>query len=128
MLIADDDLWLREMLTLLLADEGLRPVEASTGPETVHVAREEQPDVILLDIGLPGKSGFRVLEDLRKRPTTKDIPVMLLSGRMNLVETGHARDAEAAFHKPLDFSAFLSKVREMTDEGEPAPRARMRDR
>jgi DNA-binding response OmpR family regulator len=127
-LIADDDLWLREMLTLLLADEGLRPVEARTGPETVHVAREEQPDIILLDIGLPGKSGFRVLQDLRKRATTRDIPVMLLSGQMNLVETGHARDAEAAFHKPLDFSAFLRKVREMTDDVEPATRARVRAR
>jgi len=113
-LIADDDLWMRDMLTILLTDEGLHPIEASSGPETLHVAREQHPDVILLDIGLPGKSGLRVLEDLRKRSSTCDIPVMLLSGQINLIETGHARDAEAAFHKPLDFSAFLNKVHEIT--------------
>jgi two-component system phosphate regulon response regulator PhoB len=113
-LIADDDLWLRDMLSILLSDEGLRPIEASSGPETLHVAGEQHPDVILLDVGLPGKSGLRVLEDLRKRSATRDIPVMLLTGQFNLVETGHAHDAEGAFHKPLDFSAFLNKVREVT--------------
>ena len=113
-LIADDDLWLRDMLTILLTDEGLRPIEARSGPEALTVAREQNPDAILLDVGLPGKSGFRVLEDLRKRPSTRDIPVLLLSGQINLIESGHARDAEAAFHKPLDFSAFLNKVHEIT--------------
>jgi len=113
-LIADDDLWMRDMLALLLEDEGLHPIEASSGPETVHVASEQHPDVILLDVNLPGKSGFRVLEDLRKDSSTREIPVMLLSGKVNLNEGGHAREAEAAFHKPLDFSKFLNKVREVT--------------
>jgi DNA-binding response OmpR family regulator len=113
-LIADDDFWLRDMLSILLTDEGLRPIEASNGHETLQVAREQHPDVILLDIGLPGKSGLRVLEDLRKQSTTRDIPVMLLTGQFNLIESGHARDAEAALHKPLDFVAFLNKVHEIT--------------
>jgi DNA-binding response OmpR family regulator len=111
-LIADDDTWLREMLTSLLADEGFCALEARTGPETVQVARELQPDVILLDVGLPGRSGFHVLEDLRKASSTRGIPVVLVSGEINLVESGHAHDAQAALHKPLDFSAFLAKVHE----------------
>jgi DNA-binding response OmpR family regulator len=115
-LIADDDLWMRDMLTLLLEDEGLHPIEASSGPETVHVASEQHPDVILLDISLPGKSGFRVLEDLRRQSSTREIPVMLLSGKVDLHEGGHAREAEAAFHKPLDFSKFLKKVHEVTQD------------
>jgi len=113
-LIADDDLWMRDMLALLLEDEGLHSIEASSGPETVHVAIEQHPDVILLDVGLPGKSGFRVLEDLRKRSSTREIPVMLVSGQIDLNEGGRAREAEAAFHKPLDFTKFLTKVREVT--------------
>jgi DNA-binding response OmpR family regulator len=113
-LIADDDVWLRDMLTFLLADEGLRPIEASSGTETLDLACEQQPDIILLDVGLPGKSGLRVLEDLRKRSSTREIPVLLVSGQINLVESGHAHDAEAAFHKPLDFAAFLKKVHELT--------------
>ena len=113
-LIADDDAWLREMLSCLLADEGFRPIEATTGTETVHVARQRVPDAILLDIGLPGRSGFQVLEDLRSRTSTCDIPVLLISGEINLLDTGYARDANAAFHKPLDFSAFLAKLHETT--------------
>jgi DNA-binding response OmpR family regulator len=115
-LIADDDLWMRDMLALLLEDEGLHSIEASSGPETVHLANEQHPDVILLDVGLPGKSGFRVLEDLRKHSSTREIPVMLLSGQVDLNEGGHAREAEAAFHKPLDFSKFLTRVHEVTRE------------
>jgi DNA-binding response OmpR family regulator len=113
-LIADDDVWMREMLTMLLADEGYRPLEAGSGPETVDVARERQPDIIVLDVCLPGRSGLSVLEDLRQQTSTRDIPVLLMSGAINLRETGHMSDADGAFHKPLDFSAFLAKVEETT--------------
>jgi DNA-binding response OmpR family regulator len=118
-LIADDDGWLREMLTLLLVDEGFCPLEARSGPETVRLAAELKPDVILLDVDLPGRSGFSVLSDLRKASATRDIPVMLVSGEVNIFETGHAGEANATFHKPLDFSAFLNKVHEATSD-EPA--------
>src|SRR4051812_35390574 len=113
-LIADDDAWLREMLTVLLVDEGFCALEARTGPQTVQLACDEKPDVILLDVGLPGRSGLQVLADLRKTSTTRDIPVMLVSGEIDLFESGHAHDANATFHKPLDFAAFLSKIHEAT--------------
>ena len=116
-LIADDDVWLRDMLGFLLVDEGFSPIEASTGPDVVKVARQQKPDVILLDVGLPGRCGLVVLEELRKDASTCEIPVVLVSGQINLVETGHAYDTQAAFHKPLDFSAFLSKVHEITGTG-----------
>src|SRR4029453_4991776 len=83
-LIADDDVWMREMLTLLLMDEGYRLLEAGTGRETVEVARERQPDIILLDVCMPGRSGLRVLADLRQQTSTRDIPVLLMSGAINL--------------------------------------------
>ena len=113
-LIADDDAWLREMLTSLLVDEGFCPVEARTGPETIQLACELKPDVILLDIDLPGRSGLHVLEDLRRANATRDIPVMLVSGEINIFDSGHAHDANATFHKPIDFLAFLSKIHEAT--------------
>jgi twitching motility two-component system response regulator PilH len=112
-LIAEDDDWMREMLGLLLADEGLTPVEARSGPETVAVAREQCPDVIVLDVGLPGRSGFEVLAQLRKGSATRDTPVLLVSGNINIHESGHAFEAEAVFHKPLDFREFLDKLREL---------------
>jgi two-component system, OmpR family, response regulator len=112
-LIAEDDDWLRELLGFLLADEGLTPVEASSGPETLSVAREQRPNVIVLDVGLPGRSGFDVLAELRDVSSTRDTPVLLVSGQTNIHESGHAFDADGVFHKPLDFAAFLEKVREL---------------
>lgn len=109
-LIADDDAWLREMLGFLLADEGLSPIEASNGPETVEVARQQQPDVIVLDVGLPGRSGFEVLTELREHGSTRQTPVVLISGSTDIYQSGHAFEAEAVFHKPLDFAVFLDKV------------------
>lgn len=114
MLIADDDDWLREVLMALLSDEGYRPLGARNGPETLNLARDRNPDVILLDVALPGTSGLHVLEDLRRRNATRDIPVMLVSGEVDLLETGRLHDVDGAFHKPLDFGAFLSKVHEAT--------------
>jgi CheY-like chemotaxis protein len=112
-LIADDDGWVRDVLTVLLADEGLRPVEASSGPETVELARQQHPDVILLDVALPGRSGLQVLQDLREGDATRNIPVMLVSGEVDLLATGLYHNAAATFHKPLDFGAFLAKVHEV---------------
>jgi DNA-binding response OmpR family regulator len=112
-LIAEDDGWMREMLGLLLADEGLTPVEASSGPETVELARDQCPDIIVLDVGLPGQSGFDVLAELREAPSTHDTPVLLVSGRINIHESGHAFEADGVFHKPLDFGQFLDKVHEL---------------
>jgi DNA-binding response OmpR family regulator len=112
-LIAEDDDWMREMLGFLLADEGLTTVEARSGPETVAVAREQSPDVIVLDIGLPSRSGFEVLAELREASATRDTPVLLVSGKTNIHESGHAFEADAVFHKPLDFAEFLEKVRQL---------------
>jgi twitching motility two-component system response regulator PilH len=109
-----DHTWMREMLGLLLADEGLRPVEASSGPETVAVARQECPDVIVLDVGLPGLSGFDVLAELRDGPSTHNTPVLLVSGSTNIHESGHAFEADGVFHKPLDFGQFLDRLHELT--------------
>ena len=115
-LIAEDDDWMREMLGLLLAEEGLCPVEARNGSETVEVASQEKPDVIVLDVGLPDESGFDVLAELRAGSSTRETPVFLMSGRTNINETGHALEVEAVFHKPLDFVAFLEKVRDAAQE------------
>jgi two-component system, OmpR family, response regulator len=112
-LIAEDDDWMREVLGLLLADEGLTPVEARSGPETITVAREECPDLIVLDVSLPGRSGFEVLAELREGRTTHATPVLLMSGNTNIHESGHAFEADAVLHKPLDFAEFLDKLRQL---------------
>ena len=78
LMIEDDLFWLK-----LYGDQftraGFEVVLASTGPEGVHQAILKHPDVILLDLMLPQKSGFEVLVDLRSNDAAKDIPVIILS-------------------------------------------------
>jgi CheY-like chemotaxis protein len=111
-LVVDDDAWLRPLLVELLADEGYRVMQAATGAEALECVRAERPDVVLLDVVLPRRSGLSVLDELRSRENTRGIQVVLVSGECDLFETGLARQATAALHKPLDFTAVLEQLAE----------------
>jgi CheY-like chemotaxis protein len=109
-LVVDDDAWLRPLLAELLVDEGYRVSEAASGAEALDHVGAEPPDVVLLDVALPHRSGLSVLQALRSTERTRDIPVVLVSGECDLFETGLARQATAALHKPLDFTELLERV------------------
>jgi CheY-like chemotaxis protein len=111
-LVVDDDAWLRPLLVELLADEGYRVMQAATGAEALDCVGTERPDVVLLDLVLPRGSGLSVLDELRSRESTRGIQVVLVSGECDLFETGLARQATAALHKPLDFTAVLEQLAE----------------
>jgi DNA-binding response OmpR family regulator len=78
-LIIEDDKFLRDLIVQKLQKEGYAIVEAVDGEEGVSRAREEQPDLLLLDLILPGIDGFMVLEQVKKDQKTKHIPVIILS-------------------------------------------------
>ena len=109
-LVADDDAWLRPLLAELLADEGYAVLEAETGPEALRCIREQHPDLVVLDVALPRRSGLAVLDELAAEERTRRLPVVLVSGCVDLVQTGQAHRAVAVFHKPLDLAALLSRV------------------
>jgi DNA-binding response OmpR family regulator len=110
--VVEDDEWLRPLLAELLCDEGYRVVEAGSGPEGLHRIQRDLPDLVVLDVGLPWRSGLAVLDDLRSDARTRGVPVFLVSGSIDLVETRQATRAAAAFHKPLDVEALLAKIDE----------------
>src|SRR5437879_11506429 len=64
-----------------LAKEGYRVTTAGTGADALRSAREERPDMVVLDLMLPGHSGFEVLAELRRRDETRDVGVLLLTAR-----------------------------------------------
>ena len=80
-LLVDDDRDLRTLTSMVVATRGVGTVyEAATGREGLRLAREHQPDLILLDIGLPDISGETVLQLLRVDPLTQSIPVVFFTG------------------------------------------------
>jgi DNA-binding response OmpR family regulator len=78
-LLVEDDTFLAGMYVTKLELEGFRVALASDGEQAVVLAKKEIPQLMLLDIVLPKKSGFEVLKEVQADPTTKGIPVILLT-------------------------------------------------
>jgi CheY-like chemotaxis protein len=78
-LVIDDEADIREIVRIYLEEEGCEVIEASNGQEGILKAQSERPDLIVLDIMLPGINGFEVAKHLKDDPNTQDIPVIILS-------------------------------------------------
>lgn len=78
-LLVEDEQALQKIYSNKLRNSGFNVSVAITGDEALRKAQTELPDIILLDLILPGKDGFVVLEELKQQDTTKDIPVVILS-------------------------------------------------
>ena len=77
-LIAEDDADIRGLLRLYLEGEGMRVLEAADGPAALELARAEQPDLAILDVMMPGATGYEVTRSLRRY---SDIPILILSAK-----------------------------------------------
>src|SRR5207245_9549022 len=80
-LVVDDEPDITALVAYHLAKEGYRVTTAGTGADALRSAREERPDMVVLDLMLPGHSGFEVLAELRRRDATRDVGVLLLTAR-----------------------------------------------
>ena len=113
-LIVDDDANLRRALKIRLRANHYDTVQASDGYSAIAVAQKEQPNLIILDLGLPAGDGFVVLERLRDSDSLSSIPVIVLTARdpqSNKQQTLQA-GATAFFQKPVDNSELLAVIRE----------------
>ncbi|HEX2781361.1 MAG TPA: response regulator, partial [Gemmatimonadaceae bacterium] len=80
-LVVDDEPDICALVAYHLAKSGYRVSTAGTGDEALASAREEEPALVVLDLMLPGLSGFEVLERLRAAQQTRDVPVLMLTAR-----------------------------------------------
>lgn len=115
-LAVEDDLFLKELLAGKLSDDEFNVFYASNGDEALSLAATEVPDVILLDILLPGMSGYEVLEKLKADETTKHIPVLILSnfGQPEDIEKGKSLGAVDFLVKANNsLDAIVARVREI---------------
>jgi len=89
-LIIEDDKFLRELISQKLLKEGYDIIEATDGEKGIENANKEKPDLVLLDLILPGIDGFEVLAKLKADPKLSDIPVIILSnlGQKTDIEKG----------------------------------------
>ncbi len=113
-LVVDDEADVRAFICTVLEDNGATVVAASDGDEAVEMARAENPDLITLDITMPGKDGGEVFEELRRDPELKDIPVCIISAHPDLRRLIYQRSVpppDGYLDKPIDEKGLLLNVR-----------------
>ena len=114
-LLVEDELNIIEAMRFLLSREGWQVDTHSNGADAVQVIRELGPDLVVLDVMLPGRNGFDILEELRSHEQTADLPVLMLTAR------GQSRDREMAekagvsrfMTKPFSNAEVLTAVRDL---------------
>ena len=91
-LVIDDEAPIRLLCRVNLEAEGMDVLEAADGPSGLAKAKAEKPDVVLLDVMMPGLDGWRVAEELLDDPATSSIPIVFLTARADLRDRARGMD------------------------------------
>ena len=112
-LVVEDNAVNRYLVRYLLEAAGCRVVEAEDGAQALVVAQRERPDLILLDIQLPGLNGYDVLARLRADPMLAGVPVIALTAHATAQDRERALAAGCVDHvgKPIDVQDFVPRLR-----------------
>ena len=111
-LVVDDETDITALVAYHLAKAGYRVSTAGNGSDALRAAREERPDVVILDLMLPGVSGLDVLAELRGRPETRDVGVILLTARRDEPDRvkGLSLGADDYLTKPFSPAELVLRV------------------
>ena len=113
----DDSATIVALLRRMLRQNELATLEAGDAEAGIELARTERPDLIFLDIVLPGMNGFAALRNLRKEPTTRDIPVIMISGNEQATEQfyAHRIGADDFMKKPFSRAEVFARIERLLD-------------
>ncbi len=114
-LIVDDDPIALETMAAILEIRDYEVLMAPSGLEGISKARREKPDLIIMDVTMPGLDGFATCKMIRENEEIKGIPVILLTGKgmMGDVEKGFAAGASDYMIKPVDWDGLLLKIKKL---------------
>ena len=118
-LLIDDDEDIRRITWLVLERVGgMQVLQASSGAEGLQKAGDEKPDVILLDVVMPGMDGLDTFAALRANPVTTNIPVIFLTAKVIASEIEHLKNLGTAgvLTKPFDTLTLASHIRALLQE------------
>jgi DNA-binding response OmpR family regulator len=124
-LIADDEPSIVTALEFLLRRGGYEVEIARDGDEALRLAESMEPDLVLLDIMMPVKSGYEICRRLRERPESRDVKIVMLSakGRDAEVEKGLSIGADIYVTKPFSTRDLMSRIKALLEEEPSRPSA-----
>lgn len=121
-LLVEDNAVNRDLIQFLLESQGYQVREAATAEEAFEILRTERPDLIVMDIQLPGMDGLEATKKLKENPATRDIPVVAVTSYAMKEDRESAAAAGCAGYitKPIDKTTFLQQVAAHLATGEKA--------
>ena len=117
-LVVDDDPLARRMLKIILRDPSFDIIEAADGQETLDLVETQNPALIVLDVMMPGMSGYDVCRVLRAKPETVDLPIILYSAKTHPrdVQDGMDAGATAYMFKPTPRKEMIGAIQQLIAE------------
>lgn len=118
-LVVDDDENTRRFLSVALEANGYEAVTAEDGDDGFQKVQEEKPDLILLDVMMPKKTGFVLFKQLRRKDEFKDIPVIMLTAVAEVLEEDESQAEGETTERPFDSlrDSLRKAIAKMRDEG-----------
>jgi DNA-binding response OmpR family regulator len=122
-LVIDDEAPIRLLCRVNLEAEGMEVLEAADGPSGLVKAREEKPNVILLDVMMPGLDGWHVAEELLDDPSTSGIPIVFLTARAELRDRARGLDLGGIDYitkpfNPVELAPLVNELLARVERGE----------
>ena len=117
-LVVDDSRTVVAAFNKVLTQAGFKVLTANNGEEGVAMAKAELPDLILMDVVMPGINGYQATRQIRKEETTAHIPIIIVSGEEQATEQfwGKRVGANGFLTKPIDRGEFFGKIFEILEE------------
>jgi DNA-binding response OmpR family regulator len=114
-LIVDDERSNRQLLEVMLATEGFVLLTATRGEEALAIVAQQPPDLILLDVMMPGMDGYQVASSIKSNPSTGHIPVIMVTAMddRHAVMLGLSAGAEDVLSRPLDRAELCTRVKNL---------------
>ena len=121
LLLADDSVTIQRVIELTFADEDVKVVAVSDGDQAIARLDAAPPDIVLADVGMPGKTGYEVARYVKQSPRLSHIPVVLLTGAFEPVDQARAAEAgcDGVLAKPLELQLVIGLVKELLDGSRP---------
>ncbi|MGH7732086.1 MAG: response regulator [Candidatus Eiseniibacteriota bacterium] len=121
-MVIEDEKEIRELIRYNLERAGFRVHMISDGEEAIRQVFASRPDLVVLDLMLPGRSGLEVLREIREEPTTRDLPVLVLTARSAEMDKllGFEHGADDYLTKPFSPRELVARLRALLRRSQPA--------
>lgn len=114
-LVCDDDPGIVDVATIILEENGYDVATASRGDEVLAAVEARKPDLILLDLWMPGMTGEKITKQLKSQPTTEAIPIIIFSANKDTHKIATEAGADAFISKPFDINELEQKIQSILE-------------